>query len=224
MFEKEAYNKFLIENNVVGFFDKPITLKSGRVSNWYVNMRNLTNNVNIKNKLVNFVLAFVRYKDWEPDLFYGVPEGATKLGLFLTDAHAKIVGRNLPLVMGRGRPKAHGEAKDRFFVGDIPDKSKVIIIEDVTTTGGSLLATIENLQRINVEIIAAVGLVNRLELSRDGKSVEENVNEKGVDYFAISNAFELLPLAADRAKPDDKTLAAVEDYFQKYGVKQLKLK
>jgi len=36
-FDRGAFDDFIIENDVVGFFDKPVTLKSGRISHWYVN-------------------------------------------------------------------------------------------------------------------------------------------------------------------------------------------
>ena len=222
-FNQDTYNKFLIEQGVVGFFEKPITLKSGRISNWYVNLRNLTDSTALKDKLVKYVLDFIEYKGLEPDFFYGVPEGATKLALFLTDEYAKRKKINAPLVMGRGKPKEHGDPKDMFFVGNIPDKSKVIVIEDVTTTGGSLISAIENIKKIDVNIIAAIGLVNRMELRDDGKSVEQKVNELGVKYMAVSDALVLLPLAAAKQKPDKKTLKEVEDYFKKYGIKPLKL-
>ncbi len=222
-FDQQAYNKFLIEEGVIGFFEESIKLKHGRISNWYVNMRNLTDTTKVKDKLVKYVLDFVESKGLEPDLFYGVPEGATKLALFLTDEYAKRKNKDMPLVMGRGKPKEHGEPKDRFFVGHMPDKSKVIVVEDVTTTGGSLINTLESLKQVDVEIIATIGLVNRMEIRDDGRSVEQKVNEAGVRYMAVSDALVLLPLAAAKQKPDKKTLKEVEDYFKKYGIKQLKL-
>ena len=197
-FNQEEYNKFLIENNVIGFFAEPITLKSGRISHWYVNCRNLLDRVGVMDKLVDFVLAFADEKGISADYFYGVPEGATKLGVILNYKKGKLDNNeNQALIIGRGKPKEHGDPKDKYFIGPAQEGDKVIVIEDVTTTGGSLIDTIRHLQESNIEVIAAIGLVNRMEKRDDGKSVEKVINDLNVPYFAIGNSLDLLPMARD---------------------------
>jgi len=139
------------------------------------------------------------------------------------------MGKNSPnyglgshiLPMGRGKPKDHGEPKDRFFLGQ--PKGKVIILEDVTTTGSSLLETIDNLNQAKIQTIAAIGLTNRVELRDDGKSVKVAVEEKGIPYLQMSSALELLPLVCQRLKPKGEIVKKVEEEFEKYGVEKLKL-
>ena len=223
MFDQEEYNKFLIENNVIGFFDEPITLKSGRISNWYANCRNLLDRVGVIDRLTDFVLAFADEKGLTADYFYGVPEGATKLGLVLNYKKGKT-NPDQVLVIGRGRPKDYGAPKDRFFIGPIKQGDKVIVIEDVTTTGGSLLNTIKQLKEAGINIVAAIGLVNRMEKRDDGKSVKQAVEELDVPYLNIGDSTELLPLARDSAKPSESVIEEVEKYFDKYGIKSLKLR
>ena len=41
-FSQAEFNDFILRNKVIGFFEEPITLKSGRISNWYVNLRRRT--------------------------------------------------------------------------------------------------------------------------------------------------------------------------------------
>lgn len=224
-FDQEKFNQFILENQVVGFFEEPITLKSGRLSHWYVNWRNVTEDVFLSEQLADQIMAFVEDSELEPDCFYGVPEGATKLGIIIQYQWAKNSPNYGPgshiLAMGRGKPKDHGEPKDRFFLGQ--PKGKVVILEDVTTTGSSLLETIDNLSEAKTQIIAAIGLTNRMELRDDRKSVKEVVEAKGVPYFQMSNALELLPLAYIKLKPREEIAKKVEEEFQKYGVKKLKL-
>ena len=224
-FSQEEYNKFLIENNVIGFFEEPVTLKSGRISNWYVNCRYLLDKVGVIDKLTDFVLAFSDDKGISADYFYGVPEGATKLAVILNYKKGKLDNNeNQALVIGRGKPKEHGAPKDRYFIGLVKERDKVIVIEDVTTTGGSLIDTIKHLQESNVEVVAAIGLVNRMEKRDDGKSVEQVINELNVPYFAMGNSMELLPMARDDSKPSDSVLEEVEKYFDQYGIEPLKLR
>ena len=130
-FNQEEFNRFILENNVVGFFEEPIRLKSGRMSNWYVNWRNIAEDVLLLDKLIDYVITFTENLGLEPDCFYGVPEGATKLAIITQYKWAKAQADYGPgkyvLPMGRGKPKEHGELKDRFFIG-IP-RGKTVVLE-----------------------------------------------------------------------------------------------
>jgi orotate phosphoribosyltransferase len=223
--QKEKFYEFIIENNVIGFFKEPLKLKSGRLSYWYVNWRNVAEDVYLIDKLSDFIISFVKELDLNPDCFYGVPEGATKLGIITQYKWAKgqlnyKMGA-YSLSMGRVKPKEHGDPKDKYFLGH--PKGKVIIIEDVTTTGGSLLETIKFLSEIDIKIIAAIGLTNRNEIRDDNKSVEEIIEENDIKYYAMSNAIDLLPIAFNKLKPGRKILEQIEEYFKKYGIKAIKL-
>jgi len=218
--EKKEFYKFIIQNNVIGFFNEPITLKSGRKSHWYVNWRNIAEDVFLFDILTDFLISYVKDLNLKPDCFYGVPEGATKLGV-ITQYKWAIRDSNLTpskfiLSMGRAKPKEHGDPKDKFFLG-IP-KGRVIIIEDTTTTGGSLLKTIDNLLDFNINIIAAIGLTNRNEIRDDGKTVEEAIKQKKVQYFAMSDALDLLP----NLNPNETIKSHIKNYFKKYGSKEIK--
>jgi orotate phosphoribosyltransferase len=225
-FNQEEFNRFVLEHNVIGFFKEPIRLKSGRTSNWYVNWRNIAEDVFLLDKLTDYVIAFTQNLGLEPDCFYGVPEGATKLGIITQHKWAKRSQNYAPgshvLPMGRGKPKDHGAPKDKYFVGQ--PRGKTIVLEDVTTTGGSLLTTIDSLAEAEVPIIAAFGLTNRMELRDDGQSVQAAVESKGVPYHALSNALQLLPEAYRRLNPGETIAKAIEDEFERYGVEKLKLR
>ncbi|MFX0076085.1 MAG: orotate phosphoribosyltransferase [Candidatus Hermodarchaeota archaeon] len=219
--ERELFYDFIIENNVIGFFKEPVTLKSGRKSYWYVNWRTVAEDVFLLNSISNFLLSFVHSLNLKPDCFYGVPEGATKLGVITQYKWAfsdkDIKPGKYVLSMGRGKPKDHGELKDKYFLG-IP-KGNVILIEDTTTTGSSMLKAIDDLVANNVKIIAAIGLTNRNEIRDDGFSVEEAIQKKNVRYYAMSNALDLLP----RLSPNPTISNHIQDYFKKYGTREIKL-
>ena len=218
--EKEKFQNFIIENNVIGFFDEPVRLKSGRISNWYVNWRNIAADSFLLDKLTDFVLKFITFLKIHPDCFYGVPEGASKLGVITQFKWARKQDNYetgaYRLPMGRGKYKLHGDLKDRSFLG--APKGKVVILEDTTTTGGSLVDTIKKVKELNVNILAAIGLTNRNELRDDGKSVEQLILEENVQYYAMSNALDILPLL----KPKKEISKQIEEYFKKYGIKEIK--
>lgn len=224
-FNQEEFNKFIEENNIYGFFDEAITLKSGRKSHFYANWRNVVEDVWLTDKLADFVISFVKSKGVSVDTFYGVPEGATKLGVICQYKWAMQCadfskGSHV-LAMGRAKPKEHGHPKDKYFVG-MP-KGSVVVLEDVTTTGGSLLTTLQGLKEAGVTVSAVISLTNRMEKRDDGLSVKEAVERECFAFYNMSTALELLPKVFRKLKPSKDVAEAVEDEFEKYGVNKIVL-
>jgi len=219
--DKSKFLEFIIENEVVGFFEDPLKLKSGRLSTWYVNWRTIAQDAFLMDQLTDFVISFVKFLNLTPDCFYGVPEGATKLGIIaqLKWAREQTNYRKgtYSLPMGRGKLKEHGDPKDRYYLGE--PNGKVIILEDTTTTAGSLITTIKSLKKLNIEIIAAIVMTERNELRDDGKSVEEILSEENVKFYTLSNALEIIPLL----KPNEIQSEEIKKYFKKYGTRQIEL-
>lgn len=225
LFDQAEFNKFIVDNNVIGFFDKPYKLKSGRLSHWYVNWRTLCSDVFLVDQLADFIIGFLKDKEIGFDTIYGIPEGASKIALISQYKWSKSneeYGRGShTLLMGRGFPKEHGAPKDRFFLGE--PAGRIIVLEDVTTTGVSLVEGIRLLEFANAHVVGAIGLTNRMQLREDGKSVEEELNEMNLPYLAMSDASSLLPLAFEKAKPSEKIVSAIKKEFLEFGVKQVEL-
>jgi orotate phosphoribosyltransferase len=224
-FSQDVFDSFIIEQGIVGFFPQPIKLVSGRFSSWYVNWRNVSSDVYQMDKLSDFVLDFLRDHKLKPHCIYGTPDGATKLAVLCQDKWAKqqkdYGPGKYPLAMGRKTPKDHGEAKDRFFVG--APSGKVVVLEDVTTTGGSLLKTISNLIDLEIEVSAAIALTNRNEVMDDGRHISKVLQEMKVPYFAMSEGVQLLPLAFSKALPSNKIRQSILKEFKQYGEKEIHL-
>lgn len=225
-FVQEDFNKFIEENNVYGFFEEAITLKSGRKSHFYANWRNVVEDVWLTDQLAEFVISFAESIGLDADTFYGVPEGATKLGVITQFKWAQrfknyAKGSHV-LAMGRAKPKDHGAPKDKYFVG-MP-RGNCVVIEDVTTTGGSLLNTLEGLTESGVEVVGIISLTNRMEKRDDGLSVEEAVKNKGFSFFSMSSSLVLLPIMYRILQPREYIADAIEQEFKEYGVEKLKLR
>lgn len=224
-FKRDSFFEFILGNNVVGFFKEPIILKSGRKSHWYVNWRNVASDIFLTNKLSDFVIDFISDLKIHHDGFFGVPEGATKLAVISSYKWAREqpnydIGSHA-LSMGRGKPKEHGAAKDKFFVGE--PRGKIIVLEDVTTTGSSLIETIKKVKEVGAQVITAVGLTDRMELTDDKKTVTQIVAEHGVEFHAMSKATEILPLACKKLRPEAHIIKSIEDEFKEHGFKQISL-
>ncbi len=225
-FSQEEFNRFIEENNVYGFFEEAITLKSGRKSHFYANWRNVVEDVWLTDRLTGFVISYVESIGLAVDTFYGVPEGATKLGVVTQFKWAKRFANyskgSHALAMGRAKPKDHGAPKDRYFVG-MP-RGNVVVLEDVTTTGGSLLRTLEGLIEAGVHVVGVISLTNRMEKRDDGLSVEEAVRKKGFPFYSMSSSLDLLPVMYKILDPGESIANAIEQEFKEYGVQELKLR
>ena len=189
MFNQTKFNDFILANSIIKTFDPPIRLKSGKSSALYVNWRTVAEDAHLMNQLTDFVLAFAKDNNIHPDTFYGVPEGATKLGILTQFKHAMTNNAqtgDYKLAMGRANPKDHGDPKDRYFVGE--PNGRICVLEDVTTTGGSLIKCIKQLQSVGHTVTAAIGLTNRNEPLNEHATVADAIHELNVPYFEMSSA------------------------------------
>ena len=192
-FDQQKFNQFILKNHIIQHFEDPITLKSGKKSHIYVNWRNAAEDAYLMDQITDFVLDFSNTIKQDINTFFGVAEGATKLGILTQFKYAKLKKWNKTvntLAMGRAKPKDHGDPKDRYFVGS--PTGNICILEDVTTTGGSLIDCIKHLQEMGHHICAAIGLTNRDEFRDDKKTVKEALSDLGVPYYEMSNAKTLL--------------------------------
>jgi orotate phosphoribosyltransferase len=224
-FIQADFDNFIIGQNIIGFKDQPIKLKSGRESYFYVNWRPVTGTVNGNYLLSNYILKFAKSKGLEPNCYYGVPAGATGIGTITQYrwalSHEDFLETNYPIVIGRENPKDHGDPADKYFVGN--PKGDTVVIEDVVTTGGSLIKELGKLKDAKVSVEAVIVLTDRNELRKDGLSVGQAVEDLGMGYYAMSNALELLPIVYQRQKPGEITRRKIEEEFAEFGVRPLKI-
>lgn len=224
-FNQKKFNEYILSNNIVGFFPKPIKLVSGRISSWYVNWRIAASDVYLIDQLSDFLLSFVAENKIKFDCIYGTPDGATKLAVISQFKWAQsqpnyAVGK-FRLPMGRKQPKDHGSPEDRFFVG--APTGRVVVIEDVTTTGGSLLKTVNTLTETGVKVVATLAITDRNEVTDTGKHVKEILKKQGVKHYAMSQALELLPILVQKKRLSAKDKKVIIDEFKKYGETEIDL-
>lgn len=226
-FDVEKFDHLLLENGVLGFKDPPIKLKSGRQSHYYINCRVLTDTIRMKNILCAYILEHLSDISIDPDYFVGVPEGATKIALGLNDYRAQISGSarymDAPWVLMRAKPKEHGDPRDRFFIGTVYKGDRVLLIEDVLTTGDSLIERIKQVSESSLNIVAAMALVNRLEKRSDGISAKEAVERTGVKCFWLTDSRNLIKKAIERFSPPQELLEKLQKEIDEYAVKPWKV-
>lgn len=159
MYDREQL-KSLIAEHALKFGD--FTLASGKKASYYLDCRQVTLNSVALPLIGAGMLDLV--KDDLPDLVGGMAIGADPItAAILTMAGSQ--GLNLRGVMVRKEPKAHGTMK--FVEGPYREGERLVIVEDVVTTGGSSLLAIERCEAVGLKIERVLAIVDRLEGGRE---------------------------------------------------------
>jgi len=146
---------FLYKNNIIRFGN--FTLASGKNSSYYVDLRLIPSYPHQFRKMIknlqNLIVEKTGLDDF--DCLASVPTG----GLVVTSALAIEIVK--PLIYVRSKPKEHGTTKS--IEGKISAGMKVVMVDDVMTTGTSVLNGINQLKDAGLLISDLYVVINRLE-------------------------------------------------------------
>ena len=195
-FVKE-FSTFLYENKIIQFGD--FTLASGKKSSYYVDLRLVPSFPHEFRRMVKYLQNEI-IKDIGLDKFdslVSVPTGG------LVIASALAIETVKPLIYVRSKPKDYGTSKS--VEGKIRDGLKVVMIDDVATTGGSVVNGIKSLKEAKVEVKDAYVIVNRME------GADEALKEQGVNLHSIATVMQITKALHEQNLVDDNILQKVQD-------------
>jgi orotate phosphoribosyltransferase len=138
------------------------TLASGKEATYYLDCRQVTLDPRGANLIGEGILELLG--DELPDAIGGMAIGADPI----TAAVVTLAGqRGLTLkgFMVRKEAKAHGRGRD--VEGPVVAGQRVVIVEDVVTTGGSSLQAIERVEAMGLQVQRVIAIVDRLEGGRE---------------------------------------------------------
>jgi orotate phosphoribosyltransferase len=224
-FNLDSYHEFAIEKHVPGFWEEGKVLSSGIKSYWYWDGERFLDYVPDTRKLVRFVLDYCEDRVIMPDYFLGVPEGTNRL----VDALNLELGGKIALI--RKKPKFLRKGLYEHFSGLVEPGDKPIIVEDVTTTGNSLIKQLKICLDAGLEIKHTLGECDRLERAiYKGKEADygavqaiAKVNNKGIQHHTLTDAKGILPLVYERLKPGEEIARRIEEEYRKHGIVEIKL-
>ena len=213
---KQRFIKFMVQNGVLTFGD--FTLKSGRKAPYFINTGNYKTGAQlarlgeyyaeciIDNKIEGETLVGPAYK--------GIPL-AVSTAVALWDHHHK----DLNYCFDRKEVKDHGEGG--MFVGKQPqDGEKVILIEDVMTSGKALREMLPKLaQAAKVEVAGMVISVDRQEkaLNSDLSAVQEAYKEFGIKVYSIVTMHDIIEAIEQDVIEGKEYLDKMKEYRSVYG-------
>jgi len=170
----------------LSFERRKVVLASGRESDFYVDCKRTA--LTAEGHALVGRLLFDRVRRIEP-----LPRGVGGLTLGADPIASAVAltsfleGRPVDAFIVRKEPKGHGTGQWIEGRKTIPDGSRVVVIEDVVTTGGSALKAIERCRAEGLEPIACLALVDRLEGGR------EAIEAAGVPLQALFTRTDFLP-------------------------------
>ena len=151
MVSKEYLINLLKDNYV--FLEGDFTLSSGKKSNYYINMKKSITEPEILSTISKLITSKLDLK--EVDKVAGPALGAVPI------ATAVSLESKLPLLMIRKEKKGYGTSK--LIEGELNEGDNVIVVEDVSTTGGSLLKAIKAINENGGNVTRAFVVVDREE-------------------------------------------------------------
>ena len=199
-FVKE-FATFLHQKGIIKFGD--FTLASGKHSSYYVDLRLVPSYPIEFRKMVKYLENQIG-EDVGLDNFesiVSVPTGG------LVIASALAIETVKPLIYVRSKPKDYGTSKS--VEGKIHDDMKVVMIDDVATTGGSVVNAIKSLNEVNIPVKDAYVIVNRME------GADEALLELGVKMHSILNILQITEALFEQNLIDEDVLEKVKKQINK---------
>jgi orotate phosphoribosyltransferase len=171
---------FLQESGAIKFGN--FKLSSGKESAYYVDLRLVPSFPHQFRKMVKSLQNLISEKIGLDNFDYiaSVPTSG------LVIASALAIETVKPLIYIRQKPKDYGTSS--LIEGKIPKGSKVVLVDDVGTTGHSLLNAVRALKDAKIAVDSAFVIVNRLEGARENLENEKIKLYEITDILAISNA------------------------------------
>lgn len=214
---KQEFIKFMVENGVLRFGE--FTLKSGRKAPYFINMGNYKTGAQLA-KLGEYYAQSVVENGVDGDTLIGPAYKGIPLAVTTAVALYNNHGKDLNYCFDRKEVKDHGEGG--MFVGkQLTDGERVIIVEDVMTSGKALRELLPKLkQTANVEIAGMVISVDRMErgLESNLSAVQEVYKEFGVKVYSIVTMSDIIAAIEEGVIEGKEYLPAMRAYRKEYGV------
>lgn len=221
---KSEFIEFMVESNVLKFGD--FTLKSGRKSPFFMNAGSYVTGTQLRRLGQYYAKAIHDNYGLDFDVLFGPAYKGIPLGVATVMAISELYGKDIRYCSNRKEVKDHGDTG--ILLGSpLKDGDRVVIIEDVTTSGKSIEETYPILKaQAAVEIKGLIVSLNRMEMGQMGdKSALEEIQDKyGFATAAIVSMQEVVSYLYQREYQgrvyiDDAMKKAIDAYYETYGAK-----
>lgn len=221
---KEEFIEFMVESDVLKFGD--FTLKSGRKSPFFMNAGAYVTGSQLSRLGEYYAKAIYDNYGADFDVLFGPAYKGIPLSVATTIAFDKLYGKEIRYCSNRKEVKDHGDTG--ILLGSkIKDGDRIVIIEDVTTSGKSIEETFPILKaQGNVEIVGLMVSLNRMERGKGEQCALDEIRETyGMETNAIVSMEEVIEHLYNKPCQgkvviDDVMKAKIDAYYEEYGAKR----
>ena len=200
----ELTARMLFEIEAVHFMtEKPFIFTSGKASPVYIDCRKIISFPRVRSTLMDFGAAKLA-QDIGFEQFDAVAGGETAGIPF-----AAFIAERLNLPMQYVRKKSKGFGRDARIEGDIKKGQRILLVEDLTTDGGSKLSFAEAIRSAGAEVKHTF-VIFYYDIFKD--SIKK-LNDNDLSLHYLATWWDVLNYAKKTNKFDKRTLSSVEDYL-----------
>ena len=224
---KKEFINFMVECNVLKFGS--FTLKSGRQSPFFMNAGAYVTGSQLKRLGEYYAKAIHDNFGDEIDVFFGPAYKGIPLAVVTAVAYSELYGKEIKYCCDRKEEKDHGADKGALLGYKIKDGDRVVIIEDVTTSGKSIEETYPKIKAQEttpggIKIVGEIVSLNRMEKAPDSdKAALDVITEKyGFPARAIvsmADVVEALYTKGDKKLITEEIKVEIDKYYEIYGAK-----
>ncbi len=224
---KKEFISFMLECEVLKFGS--FTLKSGRQSPFFMNAGAYITGSQLKRLGEYYAKAVHDNFGDDFDVFFGPAYKGIPLAVVTAVAYSELYGKEVKYCSDRKEEKDHGADKGSLLGYKIKDGDRVVIIEDVTTSGKSIEETLPKIKAQEtvpggIKIVGEIVSLDRREKAPDSdKSALEVITEKhGFPVKAIvtmNDVIDALYTNGNRTIITDDLMRQIDTYYKEWGCK-----
>ena len=222
---KSEFIQFMVDSKVLKFGE--FTLKSGRKSPFFMNAGGYVTGSQLKKLGEYYAKAIHNTYGDDFDVLFGPAYKGIPLAVVTAMAYSELYGKEVRYCSDRKEEKDHGADKGSFLGSKLQDGDRVIMIEDVTTSGKSMEETVPKVRgAADVTIVGLMVSLNRMEVGKGGEKValDEVKDLYGFETAAIVDMNDVVEALWNKEVNgevviDDTIKAAIDEYYAQYGAK-----
>ncbi|WP_294731002.1 orotate phosphoribosyltransferase [uncultured Faecalibaculum sp.] len=217
---KQEFIDFMKDSDVLKFGD--FTLKSGRKSPFFMNAGGYVTGAQLKRLGEAYAKAIHDVYGLEFDVLFGPAYKGIPIAVATAIAFEELYGKQVRYCSDRKEDKDHGADKGGFLGTKLQDGDRVVMIEDVTTSGKSMEETVPKVrQAADTKIVGLMVSLDRHERGKGTQTALKEISELyGFPAHAIVSMPEVVEYLSGKGELSPEQLAQIDAYYSQYGPKE----
>lgn len=224
---KKEFINFMLESQVLKFGS--FTLKSGRQSPFFMNAGAYVTGSQLKRLGEYYAHAIHDNFGDDIDVFFGPAYKGIPLAVTTAIAFSELYGKEVKYCCDRKEAKDHGADKGGILGYNIKDGDRVVIIEDVTTSGKSIEEVYPKIRALEttkdaIKIVGEIVSLDRRERAPDTTKsalqvITENYGFPARAIVSMDDVMDVLYTNGDRKVITDEIKSQLDEYYNQWGCK-----